>query len=261
MTFLGIIGSPRTGKTLLATIIAVQIHRQNKLNNKPFYLFANYHFLDEMEKVSTYIDKPQTYMNVQTPELGQGLAIFDEMWAWAMARGSGSSIVGKFMQQVIFQSGKRGFDIMWTAQRSKSVDPNVRSQTYKFFKTRIPSEDYYRYNYVSSTYYDGKRVMPLRIMKSVANAYYKYYDTREIIKTLNPEDLEDSPTNTPTEISILTNIAEVDDNLTTQDQAEIQVIEERLAQQNQEEKQTEREILQQTPKKKTILMDLGLTKK
>ena len=254
MPFLGILGQPRTGKTLLATIITVQLYRINQLNKTPFYVYANYHFLAEMERIVVYIDKPQTYLNVKTPELGQGLAIFDEMWTWAMAKGSGTGIVQKFMQQVIFQSGKRGFgDIIWTAQRAKTVAPDVRNLTTKFFKTRSPTDEYYRYNYVSDTYYEGKKVLPLRISKAKANPYYNFYDTREIIRTINPEDLKE-PADNP-ELLPLTDVAEIDDNLTSEDKNEIQTIEQRLedtlanSQQNKEEVEVKRTI---------IPMDLGL---
>lgn len=268
MTFLGIIGAPRKGKTLLAVILLTQIYKQNKLNNTPFYGFANFHFLNEMSKVVQYIDNPQSYMGVTTPELGQGLAIFDELWAWLASRGSGTNVVNKFTQQIVFQSGKRGFDTIWTAQLSSSVDKIVRKLTNKFFKTREPTEDYFRYNYVSSTYYEGRKVMPLRIPKTIASQYYKYYDTREIIKTLTAEDLEKEPT----ELSPLSGIAEVDDNLSPEDEKEINTIEQNLSQtqkpiqtvderiderlnddkleqQNQEEHDTKRKVIQ---------LDLGL---
>ena len=273
MTFLGILGAPRTGKTLLATIIAIQLYKQNKLNKRPFYIFANYHFLDEMKPIAYYIDNPKSYLQIKLPELNQGLAIFDELWAWAMSRGSGTSIVNKFMTQITFQSGKRGLDTMWTAQRSKSADINVRSQTYKFFKTRIPNDEYYRYNYVSSTYYEGKKVLPLKIPKATANQYYKFYDTREIIKTLTPEDLEQDsqpidiiPQETGTAGLLLDlGIGEIDDNLDAQSQKEIQEIEEnlskveikpkletvdeRITQQNQEEAKLEYPMKQLLGKK------------
>lgn len=193
MPFLGVVGAPRTGKNVLVTMMLVNFHKQAKLNEQKLYLFANYHFLDEMKSVVQYIEKPQDYLNVNLPELSSGIAVFDELWAWFESRGSGSSIRTSFVRQIANQSGKRGFDVVWISQLSSMVDLTIRRQTYKFFKSFPPTENYFRYGYTSSTYYAGRRLMRLRLKKTVASQYYKYYDTREIIRTLNPEDFDSAP--------------------------------------------------------------------
>ena len=186
MTLIGTIGNPRTGKTLLDTrilkrLIDFSIAKGYRLNEERFYA-ANYHFLDYLKPLVRYLKEPADMVNYKLPELYSGVTSLDELYVWLESRGSGSSSVNKILSQVAFQSGKSGYDILWSAQLSSSVDKRIRLLTDYFFVALTPTQQAFRYAFVSSN-----RIVRFKMTKYQASTFYKYYDTRERILPLELE--------------------------------------------------------------------------
>ena len=155
---------------------------QLEVNKDKFY-FANYHFLLELKELISHIE-PQDLLEIKLNLLYSGVVGLDELWAWLESRGSGSSSNNRVLSHVAFQSGKSGFDIIWSAQLSSSVDKRIRLLTDYFYVTLTPSIDYFKYAYVSAT-----KVVRFKLPRIKAANYYKYYDTQERIMPLEAGEI------------------------------------------------------------------------
>lgn len=186
MVLVGVIGNPRTGKTLVTTVMIKRlvdraISMGAKINIDRFY-YANYHFLDYLKPLINYLYEPADMMQIRLPELYSGVVDLDELYVWLESRGSGASSINKILSHIAFQSGKSGFDILWSAQLSSSVDKRVRLLTDYFIVALTPTEYSFRYAYVSSN-----RIKRFKLSRIKATEYYPYYDTREKIVPLEVE--------------------------------------------------------------------------
>jgi hypothetical protein len=180
------IGNPRTGKTLVDTVIEKKLVDKSismgfKINQDRFY-FANYHFYEYLKPLITYLNEPADLMKIKLPELYSGVTNLDELYVWLESRGSGANSINKILSHVAFQSGKSGFDILWSAQLSSSVDKRIRFLTDYFVVALTPTQTAFRYAFVSSN-----KVTRFKLNKIKATEFYPYYDTREKIMPLEVE--------------------------------------------------------------------------
>lgn len=162
-------------------LIDLSVSRGFKIDTDRFY-YANHHYYQYLKKYIHFLSEPVDFMNIKLPELFSGVAELDELYVWLEARGSGSNSINKILSQVAFQSGKSGFDILWSAQLSSSVDKRIRLLTDYFLVALTPSERAYRYAYVSS-----QTIVRFKWPKREASAFYQYYDTRERIMPIEAE--------------------------------------------------------------------------
>lgn len=239
---MGVLGNPRTGKTLLMTMIMCKLIKmaqaQEKIINQDKFYFANWHFLLELKELVKHIE-PHDLMSIRLTLLYSGVVGLDELWAWLESRGSGSSTNNKILSQVAFQSGKSGYDILWSAQLSSSVDKRIRLLTDYFFVTLTPNDQYFKYAFVSA-----RGVHKFKYNRQVASKYYKYYDTQERIMPLEADSLssdnidDDDAINQVKEISlaqedkemILTLKEEIQREVTSHLMEQIQTLNEKLEQ-------------------------------
>ena len=125
-----------------------------------------------------YCITPAHLLTLRLPNEHDGLVCIDELWKWLQARGSGGAEINKVIGVIVFEGGKRGFDINWDSQLGSSIDKWVRLLTPRFYFSKTPSAKYFRYGYVSETYHAGKKVIKLKMSKAIAEArYYPYFNT------------------------------------------------------------------------------------
>lgn len=186
MPLIGTIGNPRTGKTLIDSkimkkLVDLSISKGYKIGTDRFYS-SNHHYLDYLQPLITFLKEPVDMMNIKLPQLYSGVTELDELYVWLESRGSGSNSVNKILSQVAFQSGKSGYDILWSAQLSSSVDKRIRLLTDYFIVALTPTQNNFRYAYVSAN-----RIIRFKWPKKDASLYYKFYDTRERIMPIEVE--------------------------------------------------------------------------
>ena len=168
-------GDVRSGKTLLATILASKDSRPIYSNYK--LRLQNYHDL-----------KPEMLVNLRE----SSLVIVDEVYAWIESRTSGKDI-NLYMGYILFQSGKRGLDIIITAQLRSTFDVRYRSMiNYMVDCQKMENVGFYYSIYQTSRYGQSK---PARIFLPWKNAekYFPIYDTLELINPID-DSLIDSVT-------------------------------------------------------------------
>lgn len=207
----GTIGNPRTGKTLLNTIIIVKIinlllkrgqtittwnpETGELIKRGQHSYYANYHFLPPYDKYVKFIE-PQDLLDINLAELYSGIVVLMELYTWLESRGSGSSSINKILSHVAFQSGKSGFDILWDAQLSSSIDKRIRLLTDYFFCALNPTDKYFRYAYISAS-----KLNKFKISKLQASEYYLFYDTRERMLPIEASELSEKLKNKTQPIS------------------------------------------------------------
>jgi hypothetical protein len=156
-----IIGNVRSGKTLLATILA------SRVKDRPVY--ANYH-----------INIPN-WKPVQLEDIfnyNNCLLILDEAYAWLEARLSTKDL-NRYLSYFLFQSGKRDTDIIITSQYAKSVDIRFRMLSHYVIACR-KNDQQQRFEYFV---YPNLAGNPFLMCISFKNAekYFPLYDTREVV--------------------------------------------------------------------------------
>lgn len=114
---LGICANPSQGKTLMQTFLGLWL--QETVGAK---ICANYHLRYPFELIRTY-DEFTAMENCSF--LG------DELWSWLDARNSGDK-QSKLINDVLLASGKKGVDIIYSAQNLMQVDPRLRRVTDTF---------------------------------------------------------------------------------------------------------------------------------
>jgi hypothetical protein len=174
----GTVGNPRTGKTLIDVREVVRILIQNQ-TIKPY---ANMPYRNPNFPPNQFTDRvryitPKTLMQLRLPHEHDGLVQLDELWKWLQARMSGFKEINQVLGVMIFEHGKRGFDIKWDSQLSSSIDKWVRILTPKFYYTKTPSRLAFRFGYVSDSYHGGKKVIHMKLSKANAEKYYPLFPT------------------------------------------------------------------------------------
>jgi hypothetical protein len=160
-----IIGTLGSGKTLFATIIAC--HTPSSTN-----IFANYEL-----RLPNYTPlEPELLMQKDT----HGLIIIDEAYVWLESRTSGNK-ANRYLSYILYQSRKKGFNFILTAQNISSVDRRYREQADIIVLCNNNAKkqrfEYFIYKKQFLSYLKAIRYL------SYANAekYYKYYDTAQLV--------------------------------------------------------------------------------
>jgi hypothetical protein len=181
---LGEVGNPRTGKTLMN----FKINKVIADNNPDMKFYLNYPPYNPNPMYSTVVNPyknrmmhpitPAQLLRLRLPFEHMGTVAIDELWKWLQARGSGGAEINKVIGVIVFEHGKRGFDINWNSQLGSSIDRYVRIMTPKYYYSLTPSKRYFRYGYASETYHGGRKIIRLKLSKAVAEAnYYPFFNT------------------------------------------------------------------------------------
>lgn len=163
MVIIGIFGEPRSGKTLLMTILLYRDYRNGRK------ILTNYN------TTFSELIEPLTLLDFGVKKANIGL---DEIHTFIDSRLN--SDVNRYFSYFTTQSGKREIKIYYTAQIYSSVDKRMRALTSK----AILAEDkggYFKYTTIDRA---GKVSGRRKMAKSKAEKYYPLYNTEEIIYPL-----------------------------------------------------------------------------
>lgn len=153
MALIGTVGPIRTGKTAENTLLAL-IEAEKLLPNGDYAseVHVNFPITHKRIKLMKTVDD---FMNLEMDEVN-GLAVIQEFQVWIESRLSGKEIT-RAIDKTVLQSGKLGFDILWDAQLSSSIDKRARFNTLDWISTRrklqLPNKDkafIFRYIYLSN---------------------------------------------------------------------------------------------------------------
>ena len=181
MTVIGVIGKPRSGKTLLITSIGYQDY----LNGRKIY--SNYWLGYPHEK---YDINDLLSISTMEMEISPKTVLMQEASKWFDSRRSGR-IENVLLSSFTGQSGKREIDIYYDDQFVTRIDRGLRDITdYTFLVTciydtryfpKIPAMFEYEMFGGYFMYATGKK---LRIMAKYMEPFYNMYRTREPTKPL-----------------------------------------------------------------------------
>jgi len=164
MNIIGIFGEMGKGKTLTAVILGL-IYKQ-----KGYEIYSNMkNFLD-----SKYIDDLDDLKDLDINT--KRLLILDEIYVYIDSRNS-STKRNKAYSYLIFQSRKRNFDIIYTAQLYSAVDKRLRNLTNIIIEPEINLEK----NILKIKITKTNGTEKVYIIKNI-NKYFKYYESNEIIE-------------------------------------------------------------------------------
>ena len=171
MTLVNIEGRYGSGKTLIATIMAVD-------SGKPIY--ANYPI-----KSDRYIPvTPELLFEIDT-----GIIVLDEVYTWLESRTSGkpSSI---YLSHILFQSRKRDMDFLITDQLLKTVDVRFRDmRDYDIRCKAIPNYKNpvgFKYTIIDLIEKNFVRLfLPVEVAKE--KGYFDLYDTYQKVTSIDNE--------------------------------------------------------------------------
>jgi hypothetical protein len=166
MTLISLVGDVGSGKTLFATYLASK-------DNRP--IFSNYKI-----KLPTYTDlKPETLTSLTS----SCLVIIDEAYTWLESRLSGRNI-NLYLSYILFQSRKRGLDIILTDQLIGTIDVRFRQLTnYEIYCQNI--ETGFEYTIHKVNRYANYKPMKLLMPYSTAEKIFPLYDSWELISPID----------------------------------------------------------------------------
>lgn len=160
-----IYGSMGAGKTLFACWLAVNDDRMVASNFK-------------LEIPGWKPLEPQDLVEVNEPTL----VIIDEAYVWLESRLSGQDI-NRFMSYILFQSRKRSIDFVITTQLLSAIDLRFKNLADVFIEA-IREPDGFKY----VAHFPGRRkTRAFRLSVSVAEPYFKLYNTMEKISPIDDE--------------------------------------------------------------------------
>jgi len=180
-----ITGNVREGKTLLGVDFAHNLHVQNL-------------GLAESERLPIYTNFKLSYPEVHQVDVSElldleglsgGLMVMDEAYAWLESRVSTSNL-NRYVSYFIFQSGKRGVDVIATAQLGSSVDLRFYDLAHIIVLARkdvVNSRFVYQFAVRCGV---GVRVVTRCLSFADASLFWGDYDTGEPVAPLGLKQLQ-----------------------------------------------------------------------
>jgi len=175
----GVYGDLGSGKTLFLTYLALK-------NHKKIPVYANY----RIDLPNCYLIEPSDLVSMQ---YDKALILLDEAYTWLESRVSGSKL-NRYVSYVIFQSRKRGLDFVLSAQLSITLDIRFRELCDLFVLANRHKQGF-RYLLLTKSLRMKSFLLPYDYAEK---KLFKIYDTYEIVKPFEQEDLS-------VEVSILSN--------------------------------------------------------
>jgi len=171
MTLTFVVGDMGSGKTLFMTALS------KLTNDRPIY--SNYHIDHE----NFVLLKPHMLSDLPAGSL----VLIDEAYVLLESRTSGKR-VNRYMSYILFQSRKRGLDMVLSMQLTRSIDVRYRSLANYLVRAKKSKRSFiYDVYKISEERYPMLRFnMPF----SYAEKIYPFYDTDEMVPLFD-EDLED----------------------------------------------------------------------
>jgi hypothetical protein len=174
---IGIFGGFGSGKTLLLTVITVNASKTGR-----YECYAN--FKIDRKNVS-YIEA-EDLLDINPEGNMRAFIGLDEIYAWLDSRVS-SSKVNRVLSWIILQSRKRNMDICYTAQLSSSIDIRLRNMTdIAIFANKKYDGFYYDLRWQNENQVFNRKFF---LSANVAQFYYNKYNTREIVKPVDFDEL------------------------------------------------------------------------
>lgn len=180
-----IVGNVREGKTLLMVYYAWKLTQLNRVvpESERLPIYANFTLrYPDVKKVSV-----SDLLDLEG--LKTGLLLGDEIYTWLESRVS-SSLLNRYCSYFLFQSGKRGVDVIATAQLGSSVDlrffdlANIIVSAFKNEKDRR-----FEYEYLTRCG-RGVRVSNYSLSFADAGLFWDDYDTGEPVAPLGLKELQ-----------------------------------------------------------------------
>lgn len=173
---IGIVGNMGAGKTLSATVVGATL----KMLKPDAHVVSNYH----ISYTDRIVDSPLQLNKLSKRK--SGIQILDEVWAWMDSRQSGQN---DLMTELVINSRKRGWIVIWTAQNADMVDKRLRKNTDILVK---PSHraDSVGEDILEMIWYHVHSGQLERYTVE-CEAFYGTYDTREEVSTDARQDLYD----------------------------------------------------------------------
>ncbi len=168
MTVIAIVGQPRSGKTLLMTIILKNDHDDK--NNR---IFSNYkltfaHEILNKDFMKKYVKDKETLINSSI-----GL---DDVHTFMESRISGS-VKNRIGSYFMLQTGKNNIDLVYVTHFIGMVDKRLRAITeYVLYPTFDKEKDLLKVKIVDVF----RRKTKKKIIRNVSK-YFKLYDTTEVV--------------------------------------------------------------------------------
>jgi hypothetical protein len=188
MTLISILGDVGSGKTLLATFLALYETRP---------VFANY----EIRIKNWHMLKPE-----KLNTLSKSLGIIDELYAWGDSRTSGA-LINRYMSYIIFQLRKRESDIIVTDQIEGVIDTRFRQMTnYKILAQNLG--DGFEYWVFKRTVFGLVGPTKFLIPMEMAEQIFPYYDTMEKINPIDDAMMFKISTDHEDDLSIVDSIVD-----------------------------------------------------
>lgn len=169
---IGIKGNLGAGKTLVLTLILLLMDEKS---SDDFKVVTNYH----TDVTDEYVTNPMELEEI-SKEL-EGIQGLDEIWGWADSRNSGNN---EIFNEMIINSRKRGWIVVYTAQNFHMVDKRLRQNTdYGIIPEHHKNvgEDKAKLHIFSMD--KGELEMHLNTKSFNPEAVYNTYDTREEVGT------------------------------------------------------------------------------
>ena len=181
MVLWAVVGDVGSGKTIFTVELAKQLH-------KFIPIFSNI----TIKYPNCSLINPEDLINMQYKK---AMIVLDEGYTWLESRTS-SSKLNIYCDYVIFQSRKRGLDIILTAQLLSTIDVRFRN-LYNVMVICQNREDGFYYTLVKKSLF-GLKFCSMTLPLKIAETLYDKYDSYDIVKPFGLEK-------TSQEISILTN--------------------------------------------------------
>lgn len=180
---IGVFGLQGSGKTMYLTYLGKRDYEEGKT------IYSNYHLKN--------IDYVPIASLEDIDKIKDGTFLIDECWLWLFSRTSMTKLNQELLK-IIMLNRKRGVNIYYTAQLSRSVDVLLKEVTNYFVYPSIrpchyvgenEKEVFFRLCFYSRDLYG--RTSELSLLKKPLEYYGGFYDTNEEIGSLKKN--EDTP--------------------------------------------------------------------
>lgn len=162
-------GGIGNGKTLMETYLAVKCAEDSE---DPRPVYSNY----RIRHPKAHLIDPNAFLELKKPF--QYVVVIDEAYAWADSRRS-MTRKNQILSYCVFQSRKRGSEIIWSAQLGSTVENRLGRLSNLGITAMRPGSDHFRYIFEDI---ETGNQWPFRFPFAEAEQYARIFDTNEIVE-------------------------------------------------------------------------------